>query len=349
MKGEDRLLGFLAVGLGRAGRLRLELLGAGGGGAQAHLGEGMGAPVPVIFRLRDLVGHGLPQLVGAIGVEAGGGGQALAVLVGLVFELARIFAQQQLGEHHAGGEGALHQGALAAFFGPGVGVVELLRLVFGADHHAQEGGLAEHVEQGGAPLDALAVALDHVGELVADQAGEHVVGEAEVEHAAGDENMAAGQGEGVRHRHVDQVEAEGKVAEFGHRGDPVADVEHPPQLRRTVEPAVEIDRAVGGFGALAVDLGVLDLERRLGGGEDGRGQKAREQRRKDPDEPPSGGPGGIFSFTSSFSGPGRGPGALAALYTPRRKRPSAAVAASRLANFCRIRAGGRRDNFARHE
>ncbi len=100
------------------------------------------------------------------------------------------------------------------------------------------------------------MALDHVGDLVTEEAGQHIVGEVEVEHAAGDEDVAAGQGEGIGHRHLDQVEAEGRVGVLGDGGDPVADVEHPALVGRPVEEAVEVARAMGGLGALAVELGV---------------------------------------------------------------------------------------------
>ena len=49
----------------------------------------------------------------------------------------------------------------------------------------------------------------HVGDLVAEDGGQHVVVQPEVEDAAGDEDLAARQGEGVGHRHVEELKVKG--------------------------------------------------------------------------------------------------------------------------------------------
>ncbi len=254
-------LGGLAVGRRRLGRLHLEQRLADPRRPHPLLEERMGAPVAVLARLRHVGAHGVHQPAGAVGVEAGGGGQPLALLVGLVLELAAVAAQQQLADHHPRRRRAHHP--VAARVAVAVRVVAPGHAagiaVRGGDHHPRHQRLRQGVEQGRPALHLHAVLLDHVGDLVAQQAGQHVVVGLEIEHAAGEEDVAAGQREGVGHRDVDQEEAERKVPVARFLRHPVADLGDAAQLGRVVVGAVDLGRLGGRLEALGEEVRVRDL------------------------------------------------------------------------------------------
>ena len=267
--GQQRRLGAGAE-LVRRRRRRVALEQPGARLAVAHplVEERVGAPVAVLLRLRDARLHEREQAVGAVGIETGAGGPALPLLVGLVLVVAREAAQQQLGEDQARRRRSLDP--VGAVLGAADALDRVVRIVAAAgiasaDHHPDEQRLAEHAEQRLALLHLGVVVEHHVADLVPQQAGQHVVVEAQLEHAAGDEDVTAGQGEGVRLRHVDGVEAEREVDEARLLGQPVADAVDPRQLHRVVVGAVLVDGAPRHLQALLEQLRVLDHRHRGGG------------------------------------------------------------------------------------
>ncbi len=108
------------------------------------------------------------------------------------------------------------------------------------------------------------MALHDVGDLVPEKAGQHVVVEVELEHPPGEEDLSAGEGEGVRLRHVDEVEGEGKLLESRLAGDVVADVVDPEELLGVVVVAVLRQRLLGGAQALGEQIRIRHLLGRQG-------------------------------------------------------------------------------------
>src|SRR6185295_1191665 len=109
----------------------------------------------------------------------------------------------------------------------------------------------------------------HVADLVAEDVGQHVVIEPEVEHAGGDEDLAARQREGVGHRHLDDAEGEGELLVLGMLRQLVADAVDARELLRVVRRAVLGDGLGGGLEALVEEVGIGDALRPYGprGGE----------------------------------------------------------------------------------
>ena len=105
-------------------------------------------------------------------------------------------------------------------------------------------------------------------DLVAEQGGELVVVEPQLDHAAGEEDLAAGQRERVGLAHLDEEERERKILVPGRRCHAVADVGDAAQGGGVVPGAVLVDRLLRGGDALGEELGVGDLLRRAGGGEE---------------------------------------------------------------------------------
>jgi hypothetical protein len=161
-------------------------------------------------------------------------GQALALLVRLVLLIAAVAAQEQLADHQACRGRALHHVApvvvaharIIGSLGSGAAVAA----VGLADQHAGHQEVAEHAHQGGLALHVQVVLLDDVADLVAHHVGEHVVVQPQVQHAGGDEDLAGGQGEGVRDGHLDDAEDEGELLEFRLLGQLIADTVDPGEL-----------------------------------------------------------------------------------------------------------------------
>ena len=278
--GEHRL-GVPPVVVGRAPLLLLPGDLSRRGGLLALLAEGVGLQVAVLAQLRRLAVHHLPQLLRPVRVVAGEGRQALPLLVRLVLVLTAVTAQQELAHHQARRRRPLD--AVGAVIRPDPRVVRDVgvrraRPVLLLEDHAGHQEVAQHVDQRRLALHPLEVLEGDVADLVAEHGGQHVVVEAEVEQAAGDEDLAPRQGEGVRHRHVDQGEGERELLVVRLLRELVADAVDARQLGGVVVEAVLDDDLLRRLQALGEELGVGDrLRRRLAhrqGGEQHEGDLA---------------------------------------------------------------------------
>ncbi len=195
----------------------------------------------------------------AVGREARSRGPALTLHVGLVLVVPAVAAQQQLREDDARRVAAVDEVALRPVAGVvvtvGVGDVQNGVAVLVRRHgDPHQHRLRQNVEQHRLALEAHAVLAHHVADLVAEERRQGVVGEPQLEHAAGDEDVPAGQGEGVRLRHVRQEERDRIVVVVRLFGDPVADFGHPGEGLRIVPGAVDAGGLRGGLQALAEEL-----------------------------------------------------------------------------------------------
>ena len=86
----------------------------------------------------------------------------------------------------------------------------------------------------------------------------------EVEHAAGDHDLAAGQREGVGLRDVDQIEVDRRLSDARRLNDPIAEVRDPSQIGGTLQGSVLNQRLAGRVETLLEELGVGDLDCRNG-------------------------------------------------------------------------------------
>ena len=226
--------------------------------------------------MRDAFAHPGHQQAESVRVVAGGRGQALSFLVALVLVLSRVAAHDQLGDRHAANQRGLGRRlGRALVAGVAVGADVTVVAVGGARRQQSD---AEKGTQEVQPRRALLLLQEMLGgdvrDLVPEQVGEHVVGQPQVEHAPGHEDLARRQGEGVGDGSVDDGEGKRVAVEVRVVRHLVADPVDPFLHFRIVQQPVLLHRLGRGRDALLEQGGVRDLDRR---GRAGRGQEGGQR------------------------------------------------------------------------